>query len=161
MVRRTASEAAPSPPQQVGRWGPGLPREPAPGSHLKTVRKGYTHHGIYAGNGRVIHYAGLHRGWRAGPVEEVPIEEFARGRTVEVVAHCALRYDREASVDRARSRLGESRYRLLTNNCEHFCNWCLDGEQRSEQVERVMRSVLRILVAATRGDGLVAAPVKP
>jgi hypothetical protein len=37
-------------------------------------------------------------------------------------------------VERARSRLGENRYRLLTNNCEHFCTWCLYGESRSEQV---------------------------
>lgn len=36
---------------------------------------------------------------------------------------------------RARSRLGECRYDLLSNNCEHFPNWCLRGESRSHQVE--------------------------
>ncbi|ANI59976.1 NC domain containing protein [Pseudomonas sp. GR 6-02] len=30
--------------------------------------------------------------------------------------------------------MGENQYRLLTNNCEHFCNWCLYGESRSDQV---------------------------
>ena len=53
-------------------------------------------------------------------------------------------------IQRARSRIGESRYRLLTNNCEHFCEWCLNGEQRSYQVEA--------LVAWARRA--VAAPVK-
>ena len=29
------------------------------GSHLKVARLGYSHHGVYLGNGMVIHYAGL------------------------------------------------------------------------------------------------------
>lgn len=36
---------------------------------------------------------------------------------------------------RARSRLGEDRYRLTTNNCEHFCAWCITGDSRSDQVD--------------------------
>jgi hypothetical protein len=42
-------------------------------------------------------------------------------------------------IRRARSRLGENRYRLLRNNCEHFCEWCVHGISRSLQVERVLR----------------------
>jgi len=45
-------------------------------------------------------------------------------------------------VRRARSRLGERRYHLLRNNCEHFCNWCQLGECRSEQVEALMKPAL-------------------
>ncbi|MNI67039.1 NC domain protein [compost metagenome] len=37
-------------------------------------------------------------------------------------------------VKRALSRMGENRYRVLTNNCEHFCNWCLYGRSTSAQV---------------------------
>jgi Lecithin retinol acyltransferase len=44
-------------------------------------------------------------------------------------------------------RLGESDYRLLTNNCEHFCNWCLSGVSRSAQVEGRVQLPLRILGA--------------
>ncbi|EFL5564207.1 hydrolase, partial [Escherichia coli] len=29
------------------------------GAHLSSDRPGYTHHGIYVGNGKVIHYSGL------------------------------------------------------------------------------------------------------
>jgi hypothetical protein len=43
------------------------------------------------------------------------------------------------AVARARSRLGENHYHLLTNNCEHFCTWCLLGQARSEQVETCLR----------------------
>jgi len=44
---------------------------------------------------------------------------------------------------RARSRLGENDYRLLTNNCEHFYNWCLSGVSRSAQVERRLQLPVR------------------
>jgi hypothetical protein len=38
-------------------------------------------------------------------------------------------------IRRVRQRLGEDRYRVLTNNCEHFCEWCIRGELRSDQVD--------------------------
>ena len=40
--------------------------------------------------------------------------------------------------ERARSRLGENHYRLLSNNCEHFVEWCLYDVHRSFQVERAL-----------------------
>ena len=106
------------------------------GAHLLTPRRGYTHHGIYVGDGRVVHYAGLCRALSRGPVEEVSIEEFADGQRIEVKIGSAALYSAAVIVARARSRLGEDRYRITTNNCEHFCEWCLRGESRSEQVER-------------------------
>jgi hypothetical protein len=43
------------------------------------------------------------------------------------------------SPERARSRLGESRYRLLTNNCEHFCSWALRDEcERLRALQRMV-----------------------
>ena len=33
--------------------------EPPMGAHVVTQRRAYTHHGIYVGSGKVIHYAGL------------------------------------------------------------------------------------------------------
>jgi lecithin:retinol acyltransferase len=112
--------------------------EPPLASHLVTPRALYTHHGIYIGNGRVIHYAGLARGlWRA-PVEDVSLDCFARGRAIRIRRDRRV-FDRGEVVERARSRLGERSYRILTNNCEHFCAWALRGESRSWQVERFIR----------------------
>jgi hypothetical protein len=108
------------------------------GAHLLTPRRGYTHHGIYVGNGRVVHYAGLYRSLTRGPVEEVSLEEFADGQTIHVKVGAAASYPAAMIVERARSRLGEDRYRITTNNCEHFCEWCLRGESRSEQIERLL-----------------------
>ncbi|MEX3854550.1 hypothetical protein QF001_004563 [Paraburkholderia youngii] len=113
--------------------------EPALGAHLITKRHGYEHHGIYVGSGRVIHYAGFVKSVRRGPVEEVPLDEFADGHTVAVRRRPYPKYSGVQTVLRARSRLGEDRYRLLTNNCEHFCAWCLVGESRSEQIHAFLK----------------------
>ena len=119
--------------------------EPALAAHLVTPRTLYDHHGIYVGNGRVIHYAGLAHGWRRGPVEEVSLERFAHGRHIRV-RNDSVRFDRSEVVARARSRLGERSYRVLTNNCEHLCAWALRGENRSLPVERLFdRLVLHCL----------------
>jgi hypothetical protein len=108
--------------------------EPPLGAHLVTPRHGYSHHGIYVGDGKVVHYAGFAGSLRRGPVEEVSLTRFAAGYEVLLEPSAAPVYVRNEAVRRARSRLGENRYRLLTNNCEHFCAWCLYGESRSEQV---------------------------
>ncbi|MGD0504117.1 MAG: lecithin retinol acyltransferase family protein [Steroidobacteraceae bacterium] len=121
---------------------PGLEHEPPLGAHLTTSRWGYSHHGVYVGHGRVVHYSGLSGFWQCGPVEEVSLSRFANGHPVRVVDQLEPQYLPEETVRRARSRLGENDYRLLTNNCEHFCNWCRSGVSRSEQVER--RLTLRL-----------------
>jgi hypothetical protein len=110
--------------------------EPPIGAHLITPRRGYTHHGIYAGHGSVLHYAGFARAFQSGPIEEVSLEQFANGRPVHIECRNTPALSEKAIVVRARSRLGENRYRLLTNNCEHFSEWSRYGISRSHQVER-------------------------
>jgi hypothetical protein len=101
------------------------------GSHLITSRRGYTHHGVYAGHDRVVHYSGLSGVWQCGPVEDP-----------------RSAYSPEEIVRRARSRLGENDYRVLSNNCEHFCNWCRCGVSRSAQAERLPFRLLAALFHA-------------
>lgn len=113
--------------------------EEAPaGAHLITPRIGYVHHGIYLGAGKVIHCGAVSRLLPRGPVEEVSLEDFGRGHSIRVRVGLPARFSAQEVVDRARSRLGENRYHLLRNNCEHFCEWCLRGRERSYQVERLM-----------------------
>ena len=129
------------------RWLSGLEREPPLGAHLTTSRRGYTHHGVYVGDGRVVHYSGLSGSWQCGPVEEVSLARFSAGRELRTVVHPTSVFSQEEIVRRARSRLGENDYRLLTNNCEHFCNWCSTGVSHSRQVERPLVLPLRLLSA--------------
>ena len=121
--------------------------EPALGAHLVTQRSGYEHHGIYVGNGRVVHYAGFAGSAHRGPVEEIELARFAAGHPLSIRTATSARYVGDEAVRRARSRLGENRYRLLTNNCEHFCNWSLDGVSHSAQVERPLVLPFRVLGA--------------
>lgn len=134
--------------------------EPPIGAHLTTPRWGYVHHGIYAGAGRVIHYAGFNQPFRSGKVEEVPLERFTRGRSMHVMTWAAPTFSGAVAVTRARARLGENRYDLWANNCEHFAQWCILGTSRSEQVETLagkLRAALDALGALwpTRGTAKV------
>ena len=124
--------------------------EPPMGAHIVAQRRGYIHHGIYVGAAKVVHYAGLSRGLRRGPVEEISLSRFAAGHGVRVVSGVAPKFEGREVVRRARSRIGEDNYRLFTNNCEHFCEWCLRGEQRSYQVEARLALPLRALQATQR-----------
>jgi Lecithin retinol acyltransferase len=114
--------------------------EPQPGSHVISPRRGFMHHGIYVGEGRVVHYAGLARRQFRGRIEEVSLAQFASGRSVWTRSSDLPGFVPREVIRRARSRVGENRYRILRNNCEHFCEWCLRGESRSYQVERFLSS---------------------
>jgi AraC-like DNA-binding protein len=131
-------------------WFLAAESEPPVGAHVVTQRRGYTHHGIYVGASQVVHYAGLARGLRRGPVEEISLSSFAARHAVGVIAGVPQKFDAREVVRRARSRLGENRYRLLTNNCEHFCEWCLQGERRSYQIEACLELPSRALRSAER-----------
>ncbi|SDE16916.1 lecithin retinol acyltransferase family protein [Paraburkholderia lycopersici] len=156
LMNRSADAASCADVRSVARPATPAAEEPPLGAHLVSLRTGYSHHGIYVGAGRVVHYAGLCKSLHRGPVEEVTLERFAAGHEVAVVAHPLAAYAGRAAVARARSRLGEDRYRLLSNNCEHFCTWCVDGKGRSEQVRACVAHplaglrVVRALVHARR-----------
>jgi hypothetical protein len=111
---------------------------PPRGAHLVRPWLGFAHHGIHAGDGRVVHYGALMYDIIRRPVEEVSLEQFAEGRTVFVVEHGEQCFHVDEAIRRARSRLGEKRYRLLSNNCEHFVEWCLHDVARSFQAETAL-----------------------
>lgn len=121
-----------------------------PGIHLTSRRRGYVHHGLYAGAGRVIHYAGYDRRFRRGPVEEVSLEQFAGGRGWQVERHAAPAFVGTAAVERARGRIGENRYSLWRNNCEHLVEWAIAGRPRSAQVDALIANMVGGLGWLTR-----------
>lgn len=47
----------------------------------------------------------------------------------------------EATVERARARLGENAYSLLCNNCEHFAIWCKTDISESHQVQDLLELI--------------------
>jgi len=127
------------------------------GAHLVTPRGWYEHHGIYVGDGRVVHYAGYCHGLHTGPVEEVSLEQFCAGHGFALRLHARSGYTPTEIVERARSRIGERRYDLLANNCEHFCEWAIMGRSSSVQVERLLASPLALLRRIVGGAVLASA----
>jgi hypothetical protein len=90
----------------------------------------YEHHGIDCGDGTVIHYSKVPQ---EPTILRVPWREFSWNQTVRV-RHYAASFIPDVVIERAESRLGEKRYSLLTNNCEHFATWCKVGKSESRQI---------------------------
>ena len=123
--------------QVLANGAAGKKRKPRVGDHLITARLGYTHHGVYVGKGEVIHYSGFHSGLNSGPVVKTSIGEFANQSHVMVNFLSKRKYAPSESVSRAFSKLGEAKYNLVSNNCEHFVNWCIHGRATSKQVSEM------------------------
>ena len=112
------------------------------GDHLTSARFVFDHHGLYVGNGEVIHYPGFSEGVAMGEVEKTTLEKFEAGHGSEVKNHLISLYDAEERVDRAFSEVGQDSYNLIFNNCEHFVNWCFNGLKTSTQVNNVAAGAL-------------------
>ena len=146
---------------------------------------GYEHYAVYAGNGKVIHYAAENGDFGEATIHEAPFEDFLNGQqtffvldfsevgkrpskqhkghpgrsilrhglfglTMGAISKAAENrqdsdiehiYSRKETLARARSRIGESSYSLVSNNCEHFAIWCKTGVDKSYQVNDVLESV--------------------
>jgi hypothetical protein len=104
----------------------------AAADHLQAPRQHglFMHHGIDLGDGTVAHYL------EGREILRSPRQEFSRGQEISAVAYqegsCS---PAGVTLRRAMGRLGEQRYNLLFNNCEHFAHWCKTGRHRSAQVE--------------------------
>ena len=72
------------------------------------------------------------------PHNETIAEQLARNLQQHYGYHL---YTPEETVKRARSRIGETHYNLLTNNCEHFAIWCKTGVSESLQISEMLASL--------------------
>ncbi|MCK0535644.1 MULTISPECIES: lecithin retinol acyltransferase family protein [unclassified Anaerobiospirillum] len=118
------------------------------GDHLIARRFGYTHHGLYLGDGNVLEYL-QHDG-----VKIVDIEAFAHGHEIFIREHHNARYSGMEAVQRGMMRLGENHYNLLTRNCEHFVNWCIDGVENSRQVDNLILTIIPFYSIFQKSDFL-------
>ena len=93
------------------------------GDHLFVQREAYTHHGIYYGNGQVIHYL-------LKSVTIDSLDTFANGSVIlkKSKLESPASYSETEIIIRGESRIGESKYNLIFNNCEHFTRWCRCGD---------------------------------
>jgi len=106
------------------------------GDHITWYRRlAYDHHAIVdkirssVNQISVIHYDGP-RGKKPGTKGVIVKEWLTLDCVNDRIARQEYRwcYDAHEVLDRARSRIGESDYNLLLNNCEHFARWCKTGK---------------------------------
>ena len=118
------------------------------GAHLIARRVGYTHHGLYLGDGNVLEYL-MNEG-----VTIVPLSSFANGHEIFIREHKNARYQGIQAVNRGMLRLGENHYNLLTRNCEHFVNWCIEGIESSRQVDNLILTIIPFYSIFQKSDFL-------
>jgi hypothetical protein len=131
------------------------------GDHIYVMRPmGYTHHGIDCGDGTVIHFSGEPGSAKNGAcIVRSSLHDFVQGGCLKVRQY-GRRNDVEATINRAESKLGDTGYHLVTNNCEHFATWCCTGLAASRQVRGVGSLTAQGAVAATTATatgGVIAA----
>ena len=110
--------------------------------HSKVIQlvlrwRGYTHHGIYIGNGEVVHFSGLSSDYSKGSIRRVKFEQFAGGFPVYRWDYNFYRgeiHSPDEIVARAQSQIGMRDYNVVVKNCENFANWCVTGRSISRQV---------------------------
>ena len=106
-----------------------------------------THHGIYIGNGEVIHFAGgdgnsdidssiksILNDMKIAKIEVISYPEFTLGKDCYKVV--GDYQDKSIILNRAYSQLNTkfiTGYSPAKNNCEHFANWCRTGIKYSLQ----------------------------
>lgn len=123
-----------------------------PGDHIyreireKGTLKFITHHGIYMGNGRIIHFSGNEFSLRgllfSSSTAKIRVTSIARfmapGGRLRIQSYNTCDPD-DVVLNRAERALVEQSfpdYDMFRNNCEHFCHYLKTGVCRSRQVER-------------------------
>lgn len=126
-------------------------KKPEKGSHIRVNRGLYFHHGVYIGDGQVIHFTGRDEDsvldWSKPEVIETDLNYFLKDGVLEVKEYNDEElkdlYPVNHIVAYAKACLGDKGYNLVFNNCEHFANTCTLGRFRSKQVERVFDMVFK------------------
>ena len=119
--------------------------KPYYGCQIRVDRGLYHHHGIYASDDEVYQFAspqGAEISPETAVVHRTTLANFLKGGELEVRTYTdeeklKLRKPDEI-IEYAKAHIGEKGYNLITNNCEHFSNYCAFNEKRSNQVEDVL-----------------------
>ena len=123
-------------------------KKPEYGDQIRVNRGLYFHHGIYVSDNEVIQYASP-KGSEISPatalIIKTSLNQFLNGGEVEVRVYSSEELkkvrSKEEIVKFAESKLGTGlgEYNLISNNCEHFSNYCAFGVKESNQVEDILK----------------------
>ena len=127
-----------------------------PGDVIFVERAGnlYRHYGVYVGDGEVIHYSSEDGDFGENiSIHKTVMERFLDGAGKYYICRFPKQsrikgyhlYTKRETVERAYQRLGERRYDLLNNNCEHFAVWCQTNISNSSQVKMLENGLLSLI----------------
>ena len=102
----------------------------------------YKHYGVYAGNGKVIHYAKSPSNQLDGVIQKTRLDEFCKGKAYHIDNNRA-RLSPSVTDKQARSMIGKRDYNLVTNNCEHFARGS-QGTYQSKQVDNAFGAIAAV-----------------
>lgn len=98
----------------------------------------YEHYGVYIGDNKVIHYMSPNNSGKAadGEVCETTLDgHFDKSKVFVLKFDKEKTFSPEETIKRAKSLIGEKKYNLLSNNCEHFALWCKTNIRKSYQID--------------------------
>lgn len=134
----------------------------------------YDHYGVYENDKRIYEYAESDSNFGRADIHTTTLKDFMRGSgscfvlifpeeygkpaKLEIPVFSAADYSGKAAayhlyppeetIQRAKSKLGETKYNLLFNNCEHYAIWCKTGIHESHQIEDLLNLTYKIRAAA-------------
>ena len=110
-----------------------------PGDHIYVKRSSrfYKHHGIYMGDGKVIHVSGSVREKVSPEVRESDLSLFLKGKAPKKVTY-HTRLPASETIRTAKKLLRDGSYSMVLNNCEHFAAYCATGKKKSMQVRKIV-----------------------
>ena len=128
-------------------------KQPEPGDQIRVGRQYYFHHGIYIGNGEVVHFCAENGDGMTDPaavkVRKTSLTQFLLGGFLEVreysLAEKRQHKRPDEIVETALSRLGEGGYDALKNNCEDFSNECAFGKRMPSQVDEIRKKITEMM----------------
>ena len=118
--------------------------EPKMGDIIRvSIGKNMHHYGIYVSDSEVIQYGNgndIFNSKENVVVNVTTIDSFLNGKFLEVREYSFLeklkKNSKEKIIDLAKSRIGEAKYDILNNNCEHFVNECVFNKHESLEAEK-------------------------
>ena len=116
--------------------------------YVRRKRLLYSHHGIYAGEGIVIHFKGAEKEKKDPVVRKTEIEKFLNGGKLKRRDY-KKRLPHAETLRIAKEHLSRRGYSLAFNNCEHFATYCAIGKKRSKQINTVVGGIIGVTFAVT------------
>jgi hypothetical protein len=95
----------------------------------------YRHYGIYINENCVIHYDGKIDDFflREMCIIKTTMDRFLDGNSQYYIDKRNSKFDNDEVVKRATQKIGEEKFNLIFNNCEHFSMWCKADLKTSKQ----------------------------